>query len=502
MTGSDLGTSFAPYPGAQTRFFTAPEDVVFYGGAGGGGKSLMGMTKYFQQLVVEHGRFKSGQVRRSKAWAIYLRRKTTDLEQMVDLSHEYFPNFDPKAKYNANTTTWQFPSCGGAKFTFDHCQHEKDKFKFKSSSWTYMFFDELTEFTETQFMYIQSRLRSVDPVLTKMLQVCAGSNPDGEGLLWVRDMFIEGKEPEKVYRTKVTLENGEVREKDSVFIPARLKDNPALYESGQYEVQLRGLPTAIQEAILNGNWYYASGAYLARVWDSKYHVCPNHAVPSGASIFRSMDYGYSKPGSCTWWYLDRDGVLTAFYNLYLTEHTPEMWAQRIREVEEEFGIWDDNNNMSRITGPLDLSCWDKAHSGTTISRRMWERGVRFYKSKKGPGSRLNSSVELISRMRARIKDPLFPNDRSKDKPLIRWMERCGAPIRTLPVLRPDPNNSEDVDDQGDDHCYDETRYMCAAKPLVPEKEQDPDEDEVDNVRDIHSGSGRIGVGSWARKKAG
>lgn len=455
--------------------------------------------KYFQQLVVEHERYRKGEIHRSKAWGLYLRRKTTDLEQAIEESHEYFPAFDERAKFNANTSTWTFHSCGGAKFQFDHMQHEKDRFKYKSSAYSYIAFDELTEFTERQFLYMQSRLRSKDPVLSEMLQVCAGSNPDGEGLLWVRDMFIEKKQPEVVYRIKITLEDGRVKDLDSVFIPFKLKDNPELFATGNYELQLRGLPPEIQEAILNGNWYYASGAFLARVWDSRYHVCKNHAVPRGANITRSMDYGYTKPGSCTWWYLDRDGCLTAFFNIYLTEHTPEMWASRIQEVEEEFGLWDENNNRSTISGPLDSACWNKESSGTTISRRMFEKGVRFFKATKGPNSRKNSAIELISRMTARIKDPTAPDDRLRDRPLIRWMERCGAPIRTLPVLRPDPNNSEDVDSSGEDHAYDETRYECASKPLVPAVEKDEDEDDVDNVIDIHKASGRVGVGSWARK---
>lgn len=499
MSGSDLGTGWAPYAGQQTKFYVAPEDEVFGGGAGGGGKSMLGMMKFCQQLVVEHQRFKKGQIKRSRARGFFGRRKTTDLEQMIEESHEYFPEFDSKADYNGKTTTWVFPSCGNATFQFDHMQHVKDRFRYKSSAFTYVFFDELTEFEEIQYLYMKSRIRSKDPVLSRMLQIVSGSNPDGPGLLWVRDRFIENKEPEKVYRTQHTLEDGRVKEMDSVYIPFRLKDNPALYESGQYELQLRGLPPEIQEAILNGNWYYASGAYLARVWDSRYHVCPNHAVPSGANITRSMDYGYSKPGSCTWWYLDRDGVLTAFYNLYLTEHTPEMWAARIQEVEEEFGLWDDDNNCSRITGPLDTACWDKMNSKTSIAQRIREKGVRFFKAKKGPGSRINSAVEVISRMRMRIKDGSAPDDRLKDKPGIRWMERCGAPIRTLPILRPDPNNAEDTDPAGEDHVWDETRYECASKPLVPEKEKDQDEDEVDNVVDIRSGQSRVGVGSWARR---
>jgi hypothetical protein len=474
----------------------ASEDVVFYGGAGGGGKSLLGMMKFLQQLVVENERFRKGEIQKSKAWGLYLRRKTPDLEQAVDESRRYFTDFDEDAKFNQNSGIWEFPSCGGAKFQFGHMQHEKDRFNYKSNSYTYVFFDELTEFTQLQFQYIFSRSRSDDPVLSDMVQVCAGSNPDGQGLLWVRDMFIEKKDPNVVYRTKFTLEDGREKFTDQIFIPAKLSDNPPLYKSGNYETRLRGLPPEIREAILNGNWYYASGAFLARVWDSTKHVCKNHSVPQGATCLRSGDYGYAKPASITWWYLDHDDVLTAFYNLYLVEHTPEMQAARIQEVEEEFGLWNEDANQSTISGPLDAKCWNRESSGTSIAAKFVSKGVRWYPAaNKKPESRKNGAIELISRMQARVPSPHDPKNRAADRPMIRWMERCAAPIRTLPILRPDPHNPEDVDTDGDDHCYDETRYMCLAKPRPLTKIQDPDEDDVDNVVGIHS---RERVGAWGR----
>lgn len=478
---SDLGVWQGPYPGQQEKFFCASEDEVFGGGAGGGGKSLLGKMKYAHQLAFEHERFRKGTLKRSKAWGLYLRRKTPDLMQAVDESMEYFPQIDDRAKFNANDLVWTFPSCGGAKFQFGHMQHVEDKYKYKSSAYTYLFFDELTEFEEDQYLYLQSRLRCADPGLVPFLQCVAGSNPDGPGLLWVRDRFIEDKEPEKVYRTRHVLSNGLVRFKDQVFIRFGLKDNPKLYETGAYEMQLRGLPPAIREAILEGNWYYASGAFLARVWDSTYHVCKDHDVPAGVRMYRSGDYGYNAPASITWWYVDRDNALTAFFNLYVTEHTPEQLAERIKEVEQEFGIWNDNDDRSEVSGPLDSACWNRESSGTTIASKLASKGVRFYKGKKGPLSRKNGAMEIISRMQARLKDHDAPNDRLRDRPMIRWMKRCAAPIRTLPVLRPDPNDRDDVDTKGEDHAWDDTRYMCLARPMRAEKEHDPDEDDVDNV---------------------
>lgn len=489
---SDLGTGNwkGPFPGQQTKFWQASEDVVFGGGAGGGGKSILLKMAFIHQLVFEHERYRAGKIKKSKAWAIYFRRKTPDLTQAIDESHEYFPQIDPKAKFDAKDghNIWTFPSCGGAKFQFAHMQHETDRFKYKSSAYTYLAFDELTEFEEIQFLYMQSRLRCADEALVPYLQCRAGSNPDGPGLLWVRNRFIEGREPERVYRTRYHLDTGETKTKDEVFIPFRLKDNPVLYKSGAYEMQLRGLPPEIREAILEGNWYFASGAFLARVWNSKVHVIDDHPVPDGVRIYRSADYGYNKPSSVTWWYLDRDGILTAFYNLYVTNKTPEQLADLIKEVEQEFGLWDGDEDgqygFSTISGPLDSACWNKQSSAVTIAARLRSCGVPFYKARKGPGSRKNGAIEIISRLEARLPDPDAPKDRSKDRPLLRYMKRCVAPIRTLPILRSDPNDPDDVDTKGEDHCYDDLMYMCLANPTKVEKDHDPDEDEVDNVVDM------------------
>lgn len=481
---SDLGNWGGPFAGTQqVPFFTASEDVVFGGGSGGGGKSLLMKMKFIHQLAFEHERYKAGKLQRSKAWAIYFRRKTPDLTQAIDESFEYFPQIDPKAKFDGKDghNIWTFPSCAGAKFQFAHMQHETDRFKYKSSAYTYLAFDELTEFEEIQFLYMQSRLRCADEALIPFLQVVAGSNPDGPGLLWVRNRFIENRQPNRVYRTLYHLDNGMTKAKDEIFIPFGLKDNPVLYNSGAYEMQLRGLPPEIREAILEGNWYYASGAFLARLWNTKFHVVDDHPVPTGVTIYRSGDYGYNKPSSITWWYVDRDGILTAFYNLYVTQKTPEQLADCIKEVEQEFGLWDEDKDLSTISGPLDSACWNKQSSAVTIAARLASRGVRFYKAKKGPGSRKNGAIEIISRMEARLPDHEAPTVRARDKSMLRWMRRCAAPIRTIPILRSDPHNPDDVDTDGEDHCWDDTMYMCLARPMTPQKEHDEDEDEVDNV---------------------
>ena len=44
-------------------------------------------------------------------------------------------------------------------------------------------------------------------------------------------------------------------------------------------------------------------------------------------------------------------------------------------------------------------------------------------------------------------------------------EGCQQFIRTIPLLQTDPNDVEDVDTTGEDHCYDEAALICMARPI-------------------------------------
>lgn len=453
--------AFAPFLGQQTKFFQRGERIVFFGGAGGGGKSLCGMMKFVRQLFAERERLLRGEIEQSKAWAVYFRRTTPDLKQAIEKSRLLMEAIDPQAKFNENDLIWTFPSFGNAHFQFSHMEHERDKYKHKSREYTYIFFDELTEFTETQFDYLDTRLRTDDPVLNEMLQICAASNPDGEGLIWVRKRFIEATpEPETVLRIETELSDGRVMNFDQVFIPAKLSDNPRLYKQGTYEASLLNKRPEVREAILSGNWYLSPGAFLANVWNFLYHVVDDHSVPKGAAIFRSCDFGIRSPSEVGWWYVDRDGCMTAFFWLRVTDHDAYMLADRIHEIEDELGLWDDTTNESSLNNvrcPIDEDCFNREATGRTIAAAMRTRGVRWARCKKGPGSRKNGAAEIVMRLGTIVKAADPDNQHHPvhgERPMLRFMRRCLSPIEHLPVLSAAENNPDDVNTKGDDHAWD------------------------------------------------
>lgn len=491
----DDGIFRGPFPGQQTKFFERSEREVFFGGAGGGGKSACGQGKFGQQLAVERARFDRGEIHQSKAWGIYLRRTMPDLKQAIEKSFQFFKDIDPDAEYNVNDHIWTIPSCGNAHFQFGHMENERSKYKYKSSEYTYIFFDELTEFTETMYEYMDTRLRTTDPVLEPMLQLCSASNPDGPGLLWVRRRFIENKQPEVIYRKVTKLRDGRIRNYDSIFIPAKLEDNPILFRSGQYEASLLNKRPEVREAILEGNWWINPGAFLANIWNTSVHVVPNHDVPKNAKVVRSCDPAPSAPTSVTWWYIDSDGGLTGIHNFYARNHDAEMTGNRIREIEQHYGWWDEENNCSTLYGPMDEDAFNKNMAGgPSYAKVHANMGIRWKRSRK---DRFNGASEIVRRLNIRRKS-LHPGE--PERPALRWMERCKAPIETLPVLQVDPNDVNDVDTKGEDHCWDDTMYMCLDRVLPNQAENDNDDDDVIELDAYRNrrGTGTLGVppGGW------
>lgn len=206
----------------------------FYGGAAGGGKSV-GLLMCALQYADCAGYA-----------SLLLRRTYTDLSlpgALMDIANQWLRETD--AVYSALTHTWTFPS--GATLTFGFLENENDKYRYQSSEFQFIGFDELTQFTESQYLYLFSRLRKLhDSHLP--LRVRAASNPGGIGHEWVKERFIEQMTPGRL------------------FIPATLQDNPFL-DKVAYEDSLHKLDPITQAQLLHGDWRVrAEGNMFKRQW--------------------------------------------------------------------------------------------------------------------------------------------------------------------------------------------------------------------------------------------
>jgi predicted phage terminase large subunit-like protein len=213
---------FNPQP-RQACFLADKHKEILFGGAARGGKSiglLMCALRYvdipgYAALVLtstlEQSKQNGGIIDMSKAW---------DLEQKG-------------ANYNNTSYCWTFPS--GAKIQFGYLTETKNLARYKSTNWSLICFDELTNFGEEDFYtYLFSRL-SQSVALDIPSQMRCASNPDGIGHVWVKNRFINSFDPDRLY------------------MPARLGDNYG-ENRREYRINLSKLSPIIREQLENGNW--------------------------------------------------------------------------------------------------------------------------------------------------------------------------------------------------------------------------------------------------------
>jgi predicted phage terminase large subunit-like protein len=229
---------------------------VLYGGAAGGGKSV-GLLMGALQFVDCPGYA-----------AILFRRKLTDLSlpgSLMDRANEWLA--PTAATYSDARKTWTFPS--GATLSFGYLDHSDDKFRYQSSEFQFVGFDELTQFPEADYLYLFSRLRqgATSPIPLRMR---AATNPGGAGHAWVKKRFL----------------SPEGQEAGRVFIPARLTDNPHL-DREEYTRALSNLPAFVRKQLEEGDWSEFEGTHFKpagwpryRVDQGAYVLGPRRIVPA------------------------------------------------------------------------------------------------------------------------------------------------------------------------------------------------------------------------------
>jgi len=178
---------------------------------------------------------------------------------LIPRSQYWYPGFD--GRYNAGKHYWTFPS--GARIYFGHLQHEHDKHRYQGAQFTYIAFDELTEFTQSQYIYLFTRNRTTIGSGLRTY-VRAATNPGQEGHEWVKRRFITTDIVNRWnWFAMVKNEKGDELDtrvmpnhpdaKSRAFYPAVLADNPSLDTA--YVRNIRLNPDAVERAqLLYGDW--------------------------------------------------------------------------------------------------------------------------------------------------------------------------------------------------------------------------------------------------------
>jgi predicted phage terminase large subunit-like protein len=262
----------APTPRQHAALLISWSRELLYGGAAGGGKSDYLLMAALQYVDVP------GYA------ALILRRTFPQLSQsdgLLPRAQEWLSNTSAVGAESVGgyPSRYDFPS--GARLSFAHVQHVKDRFNFQGGAWSYIGFDELTQFPEAVYLYLHSRnRRPKDPrrALSRVpLRMRAASNPGGEGHDWVRARFVMPKA------------GGSEETQRPLFLPARLSDNPYL-DALEYERSLDQLHPYERAQLLAGDWdARPPGSRFRREW---FAVVDEHA--RGSSL-RSWDLAATEP---------------------------------------------------------------------------------------------------------------------------------------------------------------------------------------------------------------
>lgn len=230
----------------QAAFLSRGEDEVLYGGSAGSGKS----DSLLAFLISRAARFPNSK-------GLYLRRKFTDMAKggaAIDRSKELLNGI---AKWDANHHRWTFPN--KSIIEFGYLDSEDDKYNYQSSQYDSVCWDELTQFTLGQYLYINSRCRSTVDGMKPLVR--AATNPGGVGHSWCRARFVSPAVPGEPFA--IPLEPGQQKQRYGCFIPALLQDNKVLMERDPgYWDRLMTLPEHERRALAYGDWDVFEGQYF------------------------------------------------------------------------------------------------------------------------------------------------------------------------------------------------------------------------------------------------
>ena len=454
---------FKAQAGPQTLLFQCPVQDILYGGARGGGKSAGAIGHFWNHanLYKQHAR------------GVLFRKTYPELEDIMKKARDMYENV---ASWNDSKKVMTFNNGATLRFRFLEKDIHADKYQGHEYSW--ICFEEVGNFpSPIPVDKLNACLRSAAPGIRKTFLLTA--NPGGPGHSWIKARYIDPSLPLVAHRvTQEIMFKGEkkVLEWDRMFIPASVYDNKILLENDpEYIVNIvkaAGGQEWLLKAWLEGDWNIVAGGMFDDLWRPDKHILPIFQVPKQWPVYRSFDWGSSKPFSVGWWTIAdggfckvgddyrtfANGTLIRIDEWYGWNGTPNIGLRMLESEfieglkEKEQVIMSKYGIKTILNGPADSAIFT-VQDGLSIADKHEMKGISWNCAKKGPGSRVHAWQEVRQLLANALEDPM------EDRGMF-VTESCLQFIRTVPPLQRDVKNLDDINTDSEDHIIDETGYMA------------------------------------------
>ena len=400
----------------QRIFLIRQEDEVLFGGSAGPGKSDALLAFLIRRAVKYSG---------SKG--LFLRRNFSDMSKAgsaIDRSKELLTGV---ANWDTQLHRWTFANKSIVEFGF--LDRDEDRFKYHGAQYDSIVFDESTQFSLLQFLYLMSRCRATIDGIKPLIRLA--TNPGNIGHAWHKARYVTPAPPMTTFN--IPLEEGQKLQRTGCFVPGLLQDNQILMNRDPgYWDRLMSLPEDEKRALAYGDWDVFMGQIFVEFRREK-HICEPFSIPPDWPRWVSYDYGYNAPACVLWFAKGPDERVYVYKELYVKGLTDVQQGERIRSMSKD-------EKIMAVVG--DPSCFSTQPNGTTIAENL-RIGL------------MRANNDRMAGLQ-RVHEYLSWDD--EHKPKLQILPVCLNLIRTLPEMIYDERKIEDANSNTEDHAYDALRY--------------------------------------------
>lgn len=502
---------------SQELALSCPADILFLSSSRGAGKTEVSLILFAQDVGKGYGESHRG---------VYIDKHYADLMDVIERSKALFPKiFGSHVRFYASKGDLMWKWDTGEMLRFAYAEDADDYTKFHGQEFDFILWNEITKqatpelfdllmstnrnsfvpekhpyFIDKEYFkkyHIEKRVPPYHPNAEKRLlpplrnRVVITTNPSGIGHQWVKERFVDVAPTGSIHKIEREIYNPQTKKREIMIrtqchIFSSYKENYFL--SPDYIAELEGIKDPeLRKAWLNGDWNILLSIGYFQEWRASTHVIKPFKIPQTATIYCGLDWGWSKPSACVYFFVANgedlelaDGTIRHTVKGDIFVHSeyyscvkgkPNTGLQLTAVQLTQAIICHEKSqryDRTRITRVADNAIFNKEDDhciADEMSKPIkidgeWNKGLTWIGSDKRAGSRAigwNFIRELLSNsFNPKTEDGIVLPRENRG---IFISSSCANLIRTLPALERDPKKPDDIDTNGEDHLCDALRYV-------------------------------------------